>query len=94
MNAAIESFKQPSAPEPSAAVLAGRFPAGFVWGTATSAFQIEGAAREGGRGDSIWDVFCRQPGTILDGSTGEIACDHYHRLDDDLDLLVSLGLRA
>jgi beta-glucosidase len=94
MNAAIESFKQPSVPEPSAAVLAGRFPAGFVWGTATSAFQIEGAAREGGRGDSIWDVFCRQPGTILDGGTGEVACDHYHRLDDDLDLLVSLGLRA
>ena len=94
MNAAIDSLKQPPAPAPSAALLASRFPGGFVWGTATSAFQIEGAAREGGRGDSIWDVFCRQPGAILDGGTGDVACDHYHRLEDDLDLLVSLGLRA
>lgn len=93
MNAAIESFT-PTAANAVSAALAARFPAGFVWGAATSAFQIEGAAREGGRGDSIWDVFCRQPGTILDASNGDIACDHYHRLDDDLDLLASLGLRA
>ena len=74
MNAAIESFT-PTAANAVAAALAARFPAGFVWGAATSAFQIEGAAREGGRGDSIWDVFCREPGTILDASNGDIACD-------------------
>lgn len=94
MNAAIESFLPTGTGDTALMSLAGRFPAGFVWGTATSAFQIEGAASEGGRGDSIWDVFCRQPGAILDGGTGDVACDHYHRLDDDLDLLASLGLRA
>jgi beta-glucosidase len=94
MNAAIESFPSCPAADNALAALAERFPADFIWGAATSAFQIEGAASEGGRGDSIWDVFCRQPGAILDGSNGNIACDHYHRLDDDLDLLASLGLRA
>ncbi len=94
MNAAIESFTPASTADAAPAALAARFPAGFVWGTATSAFQIEGAAAVDGRGDSIWDVFCRQPGAILDGGTGDVACDHYHRLEDDLDLLVSLGLRA
>ena len=69
-----------------------RFPAHFTWGVATSAFQIEGAAREDGKGESIWDRFCRQPGAIADGSNGDIACDHYHRLDGDLDLIGSLGL--
>lgn len=94
MNAAIESFTPASTAGSAQAALAARFPAGFVWGTATSAFQIEGAAAVDGRGDSIWDVFCRQPGAILDGGTGDVACDHYHRLEDDLDLLASLGLRA
>ena len=74
--------------------LAQRFPAAFVWGVATSAFQIEGAAHEGGRADSIWDVFCRQPGVIADGSSGERACDHYHRLEADLDLIASLKVGA
>lgn len=94
MNAAIESFTPAHAADDARAALAARFPAGFVWGSATSAFQIEGAAAVDGRGDSIWDVFCRQPGAILDGSTGDVACDHYRRLEDDLDLLASLGLRA
>jgi beta-glucosidase len=67
------------------------FPPGFGWGTATAAFQIEGAAREGGRGPSIWDTFAALPGRIADGSNGDIACDHYHRWDDDLDLLAWLG---
>jgi beta-glucosidase len=67
------------------------FPPGFGWGTATAAFQIEGAAREGGRGPSIWDTFAALPGRIADGSSGDIACDHYHRWDDDLDLLAWLG---
>ena len=66
----------------------------FVWGVATSSFQIEGAAREDGKGASIWDRFCRQPGAIADGSNGDIACDHYHRWREDLDLIASLGVDA
>ncbi len=69
-------------------------PDGFIWGVATSAFQIEGAARADGKGPSIWDEFCRQPGAIADASNGDIACDHYHRLDADLDLIASLGVDA
>jgi beta-glucosidase len=70
------------------------FPAGFVWGVATSAFQIEGAARDDGKGESIWDRFCRMPGAIADDSTGDVACDHVHRLDEDLDLIAALGVNA
>lgn len=70
------------------------FPEDFVWGAATSAFQIEGAAFTDGRAASIWDTFCRTPGAIVDGSNGDIACDHYHRLDADLDLMRDLGLQA
>lgn len=66
----------------------------FVWGVATSAFQIEGASATDGRGPSIWDTFCRKPGVIADGSDGSIACDHYHRLEQDLDLIASLGVDA
>ncbi len=71
-----------------------RFPKDFIWGVATSAFQIEGAAREGGKGESIWDRFCTLPGVIADGSNGDVACDHLHRLDSDLDLIASLGVGA
>ena len=66
----------------------------FVWGVATSSFQIEGAARADGKGPSIWDDFCRVPGAIADASHGDIACDHYHRWASDLDLLASLGVDA
>jgi beta-glucosidase len=69
-----------------------QFPAHFVWGSATAAFQIEGAAAEDGRGQSIWDTFCATPGKVHNGDTGEVACDHYHRLAEDLDLMVQLGL--
>jgi beta-glucosidase len=82
----------PPAVDPTA--LSRRFGADFTWGTATSAFQIEGAAQEDGRGESIWDRFCLTPGHIADGSNGDVACDHYHRLDADLDLLRDLGVRA
>ncbi len=71
-----------------------RFPAGFAWGVATSSYQIEGAAREDGRADSIWDEFCRRPGAIRDGSNGDVGCDHYHHLDADLDLIGALGIGA
>ena len=76
------------------ASLAAQFPADFVWGVATSAFQVEGAATADGKGPSIWDRFCRQPGAIADGSSGDVACDHYHRWQSDLDLMVSLGVKA
>jgi beta-glucosidase len=70
------------------------FPAGFVWGSATSAYQIEGAAHEDGRGESIWDRFARMPGRIKDGSNGDVACDHYHRWRSDIALMKSLGHAA
>ena len=68
------------------------FPDDFRWGVATAAYQIEGGAREGGRGPSIWDTFVRE-GHTLNGDSGEIACDHFHRWRDDLDLMVELGIR-
>ena len=70
-----------------------RFPAEFAWGTATAAYQIEGAVKEDGRGSSIWDTFCRRPGAIVNGDTGDVACDHYHRYRDDVALLGYLGVR-
>jgi beta-glucosidase len=70
------------------------FPRDFVWGVATSAFQIEGAAAQDGKGLSIWDSFCRQAGAIADGSNGDVACDHYQRWSADLDLVASLGVDA
>ncbi|MGF1645569.1 MAG: GH1 family beta-glucosidase [Kineosporiaceae bacterium] len=78
----------------SPADLARRFPPGFVWGAATAAYQIEGAATEDGRGPSIWDTFSRVPGAVLGGDTGDTATDHYHRLAEDVALMADLGLRA
>jgi beta-glucosidase len=75
-------------------VLANRFPPGFLWGTATAAYQIEGAANADGKGESVWDAFCRRPGTIADGSSGEVACDHYRLYRDDVGLIGRLGLNA
>jgi len=70
------------------------FPEGFLWGAATASYQIEGAASEGGRGASIWDTFSHTPGKVLHGDTGDIACDHYNRLEEDLDLMAEVGLKA
>ena len=64
-------------------------PPGFRFGASTASYQIEGAATEDGKGPSIWDTFSHQPGRIVDGSTGDVACDHYHRLDEDLDLMAA-----
>jgi beta-glucosidase len=71
-----------------------QFPSGFAWGVATAAYQIEGAVAEDGRGASIWDTFCRQPGAIRDGHTGDIADDHYHRWPEDVALMADLGIGA
>jgi beta-glucosidase len=69
-------------------------PRGFTLGVATSAYQIEGAVAEDGRTPSVWDTFCAAPGTIADGTTGEVACDHYHRWADDVALMSELGVHA
>jgi beta-glucosidase len=71
-----------------------QFPKGFLWGTATASYQIEGAADEDGKGKSIWDTYSHTPGKIKDGSTGDVACDHYHRYRDDVKLMAALGARA
>ncbi|WP_406042196.1 GH1 family beta-glucosidase [Micromonospora sp. NBC_00898] len=70
------------------------FPTGFRWGVSTSAYQIEGAVDADGRGPSIWDTFAHSPGRIADGSTGDVACDHYHRYREDVALLAGLGVSA
>ena len=70
------------------------FPEDFLWGAATAAYQIEGAADEDGRGPSIWDTFSHTPRNARHGDTGDAACDHYHRLEEDLDLMRDLGLEA
>ena len=70
------------------------FPEDFIWGSATSSFQIEGATDEDGRGESIWDRFCEKPGAISDKTNGKVACDHYHRYKDDVALMSELKLSA
>src|SRR5215207_8404403 len=70
------------------------FPENFLWGTATAAYQVEGAVDESGRGASIWDTFSHTAGKVLHGDTGDIACDQYHHLEEDLDLMSELGIQA
>lgn len=70
------------------------FPGGFLWGAATAAYQIEGAVRDGGRGVSIWDTFSHAPGHVVNGDTGDVACRHYERVEEDLDLMGDLSLGA
>jgi len=71
-----------------------RFPAGFTWGTATASYQVEGAWQEDGKGESIWDRFSHTPGKILNGDTGDVACDQYHRFKEDVAIMKELGLHA
>lgn len=70
------------------------FPKDFLWGTATASYQVEGAINEDGRTPSIWDTFCARPGTIIDGSSGEFADDHYHRFAEDIAIMRDLGVKA
>lgn len=70
------------------------FPKGFVWGAAASSYQIEGAAHEDGKGPSTWDMFCQKEGTIWNGQSGDVACDHYHRYTEDVGLMKQIGLNA
>ena len=70
------------------------FPSDFVWGAATAAYQVEGAATEDGRGESIWDRFSATPGNVANGDTGAIACDTYHRYAEDIRLMRTLGIGA
>lgn len=70
------------------------FPEGFLWGAATASYQIEGAAREDGRGESVWDRFSHTPGKVQMGHTGDVACDHYHRWQEDIAIMKRLGLKA
>ena len=70
------------------------FPDGFVWGTATASYQIEGGKDQDGKGESVWDRFAATPGKIADGTTGAVACDHYHLYASDFDLMKELGLRS
>jgi beta-glucosidase len=71
-----------------------KFPDGFLWGVATASYQIEGAYNEDGRGESVWDRFSHTPGAVLNGDTGDIACDHYHLWQDDIKLMKDLGINA
>lgn len=71
-----------------------QFPDQFRWGVATASYQIEGAASEDGRGESIWDRFCATPGKVLNGDSGLVACDHYHRYREDIQLMQDLGIKA
>jgi beta-glucosidase len=70
------------------------FPKGFTWGCATASYQIEGAWNEDGKGESIWDRFSHTPGTVMNGDTGDVACDHYHRYKEDVALMKELGLQS
>jgi beta-glucosidase len=70
------------------------FPEGFIWGTATSSYQVEGAWDQDGKGWSIWDAFSHTPGKVAQGDTGDLACDHYHRFREDVKIMADMGLRA
>ena len=77
---------------PRSGPAAAGFPEDFVWGAATSAYQIEGSPLADGAGPSIWHRFAHTPGRVKDGDTGDVACDHYHRYGDDVALMAELGV--
>ncbi|VEB08455.1 6-phospho-beta-glucosidase A [Klebsiella pneumoniae] len=71
----------------------GRFPHNFLWGAATAAYQVEGGHDADGKGPSIWDIYSHLPGTTFEGTTGDIAVDHYHRFREDVALMAEMGLQ-
>jgi beta-glucosidase len=73
---------------------AGKFPTGFLWGSATASYQVEGAVNEDGRGATIWDTFSRTPGKTVEGATGDVSTDHYHRYKEDVQLMKALGVKT
>jgi len=75
-------------------MLTHEFPQDFVWGASTAAYQVEGAWNEDGKGESVWDRFAHTPGRIQNGDTGDVACDHYHRMPQDVQLMKELGLQG
>ncbi|MFL6548550.1 MAG: GH1 family beta-glucosidase [Povalibacter sp.] len=79
---------------PATSTASGVFPSGFLWGAATAAYQIEGAWKEDGRGESVWDRFAHTPGKVLNGDNGDVACDSYHRFQDDIALLKQMNLKT
>ncbi len=85
---------RPTAPAVGALTYASPFPADFVFGVAAASAQLEGAAFEDGKGESVWDRFSRMPGKVHNGDTPDVACDHYHRFDEDFALMASLGLKT
>ena len=91
---AIEAAAQPGGKSATLPIAARRFPKGFLWGTATASYQIEGAWKEDGKGESIWDRFAHTPGKIKNGDTGDVALDHYHRYKEDVQLMKALGTRS
>lgn len=86
--------QQQSQQQPASAPAKSPFPANFLWGASTSAYQVEGASRDDGKDLSVWDEFSRQPGAIRDGMNGDTACDFYHRYAEDISRMQSIGLRA
>ncbi len=80
--------------EPTDAAGVRRFPGGFLWGVGTSSYQVEGAVHEDGRGESIWDRFSHAPGRVVNGDTGDVTADHFHRWAEDVEIMAALGLSA
>ena len=70
------------------------FKSDFIWGASAASYQIEGAAYEDGKGLSVWDVYCRQPGKIHNDDTGDVSCDHYHRYPEDIGIMKEIGLKG
>ena len=70
------------------------FPEDFNWGSATASYQIEGGFNDGGRTPSIWDTFSKTPGKVVNGDTGDVACDHYHRYPEDIKIMKDLGIQS
>ena len=92
--AAVAGAQTPAPAAANAKPGATQFPAGFLWGAATAAYQVEGAWNEDGKGESVWDRFSHTPGHIKNGATGDVACDSYHRFKEDIALLKQLNLKS